>query len=101
MKEKLFQIDNFQLHVLTSPNYLSPAVLPQHLKDRLSKIIQQHILRFAGTSLAQQWHDVLQWMNNNDYTFALNDFKHRTCVLDQHRGESFVTIFPEFQDLYD
>lgn len=97
--QQLFGINDFQLQVLTSPNFLSPAVLPRHHKDRLSGIIQQQIQRFAGTGLAKQWQDVLQWMNNNDYTFALKDFAHRTRVLDTHRNESFETIFPEYKDL--
>lgn len=97
--QQLFGINDFRLTVLTSPNFLSPAVLPRHHKDRLSGIIQQHIQRFAGTGLAKQWQDVLQWMNNNDYTFALKDFAHRTRVLDTHRNESFETIFPEYKDL--
>lgn len=95
-----FDVDDFQVTVLISPHFLSPAVLPQHHKDRLGLAIQKHIQRFAGTRLAKQWHDVLQWMTNNDYSFALKDFIHRTRVLDTHRKESFETTFPEFQDLY-
>jgi organic radical activating enzyme len=99
--QHLFCADDFQVSVMTAPNYFSSAMLPQHHKHRLSKLIQHHISLFKGTGLAQQWQDVLQWMNNNDYTFALNDFKHRTKVLDQHRNESFVNVFPQFKDLIE
>ena len=99
--QQLFGINDFQVQVLTSPNFLSPAVLPQHHKDRLSGIILEHIQRFAGTRLAKQWQDVLQWMNHNDYTFALKDFAYRTRVLDSHRDELFEKVFPEFKDLYE
>lgn len=101
IEQQLFDVDDFQVNVVVSPNFLSPAVLPPHHKDRLSKIIKTHIQRFVGTSLAHQWQDVLQWMNNNDYTFALKDFAHRMGVLDSHRKESFVDVFPEFRDLYE
>jgi len=94
-----FDVDDFQVCVLTSPNFFSPAVLPQHHKDRLRLAIQKHMQRFAGTRLAEQWQDVLQWMNN-DYTFALKDFIHRTQVLDAHRNESFIKVFPQFADIY-
>jgi radical SAM protein with 4Fe4S-binding SPASM domain len=97
----LFGVGDLKVKVLTSPNFLSPAVLPLHHKLRLSNIIQAHIEHLAGTGLADQWQDVLQWMMNNDWTFALTDFAHRTRVLDAHRNESFLTVFPEFQDLYD
>lgn len=95
----LFDVDDFQVSVVVSPIFLSPAVLPQHHKDRLSKIIKNHIQHFAGTGLARQWQDVLQWMNANNYTFALKDFAHRTSVLDAHRKESFVEVFPQYKDL--
>lgn len=97
--QQLFEVDDFQVRVLISPNFLSPAVLPKHHKQRLGEIIQKHIECFAGTRLAKQWHDVLQWMNTNDYTFALKDFAHRTRVLDAHRHESFEAIFPAYRDL--
>ena len=96
---QLFCVDDFYVQVLVAPNFLSPAALPQHHKQRLGNIIQNHIQRFEGTRLAKQWNDVLQWMNNNDYTFALNEFSRRTQVLDAHRSESFETIFPEYKDL--
>lgn len=97
--QQLFRIEDFQVQVLTSPNFLSPAVLPKHHKDRLSNIIKAHIQRLDGTKLAKQWNDVLQWMNKNDYAFALKDFAHRTKILDEHRKESFTLVFPEYKDL--
>lgn len=97
---KLFDIEDFTVNVLVAPNFMSPAVLPRHHKNRLQKIIQKHIHNFDGTRLAQQWQDVLKWMNDNDYTFALDNFKNRTSVLDAHRCQSFVHVFPEFKDLF-
>ena len=97
--EKLFEIDDFSLNVLINPNYLSPAALPQHHKDRLSKSILKHIDRFDKTRLAKKWQDVLSYMMNNDYTHTLSDFTQRTHVLDIHRKESFINVFPEFHDL--
>jgi hypothetical protein len=101
MDQQLFSVEDLQVSVLTSPNFFSPAMLPPHHKDRLSSRIRKHMERVKGTLLASQWNDVLQWMLTNDYTFALNDFKHRTRVLDAHRHESFVDVFPEFKDLYE
>jgi hypothetical protein len=95
----LFGVGDLKVKVLTSPNFLSPAVLPLHHKLRLSNIIQAHIEHLAGTGLADQWQDVLQWMNGYDYSHALKDFAHRTRVLDAHRKESFVSVFPQYRDL--
>ena len=41
----------------------------------------------------------LSFMMNNDYTHTLSDFVQRTHLLDTHRNESFVDVFPEFEDL--
>jgi hypothetical protein len=98
--QKLFGVDDFDVYLLTSPIFLSPSVLPQHHKNRLSILISDHISRFNGTNLALQWQSVLKWMNNNDHTYALVDFENRTKVLDTHRNESFQSVFPEFCDLY-
>lgn len=99
--QHLFSADDFQLQVLSSPNFLSPAALPQHHKARLGHIIAAHIDCFKGTELARQWQNVLTWMRSRDDSFALQDFANRTRVLDSHRNESFVEIFPEFRDLYE
>ena len=99
INQRMFDINDFTVQVLVNPNFLSLAVLPAHHKHRLSDCITKHADQFAGTQLAQQWLYVLQWMNNNDHTFALEDFVHRTRVLDAHRNECFEKIFPQYKDL--
>jgi radical SAM protein with 4Fe4S-binding SPASM domain len=99
INEKLFNPGNLQLTVLIAPNYLSPAALPGHHKQRVSNIILKHIDTLGKIELAKQWQDVLSFMMNNDYTHTLNDFVQKTRVLDAHRNESFVNVFPEFKDL--
>jgi hypothetical protein len=92
-------VADLQVTVLVTPNYLSSAALPAHHKQRLRNIILKHIDTLGEISLAKQWQDVLSYMMNNDYTHLLTDFVQRTRVLDTHRNESFVDVFPEFKDL--
>lgn len=99
--EKLFNAIDLRLRVLITPNYLSPAVLPSHHKKRLSNAILKHIDTLDEIKLITQWQDILSFMMNNDYTHTLNDFVQRTHLLDTHRNESFVNIFPEFEDLLE
>lgn len=99
INQELFNVNDFRVKVMTSPEFLSPAVLPQHHKDRLGHIIREHISRLGKNRLAQEWYNVLQWMGANDYTFALKDFARRTQALDAHRNESFEEIFPDYKDL--
>ncbi len=100
INDSMFTKNDFRCNVLVAPAYLSPAALPQHHKQRLTNMIKKHIDWLGQCTLADQWQDILQFMNNNDYTHTLNDFRHRTLVLDSHRGESFMDVFPEFSDLY-
>lgn len=97
--EQLFDASDLHLSVLISPNYLSPAALPDHHKQRLSNIIRKHIDTLEEIKLITQWQNVLYFMMNNDYTHTLSDFIQRTRLLDSHRNESFVNTFPEFEDL--
>lgn len=86
---------------LTHPNFLSVAALPNHHKQRLTPIVKEHINFLGNSALARQWESMLQYMNNYDYSYSLTEFKQRMQVLDKHRSESFVDVFPQFADLYD
>jgi radical SAM protein with 4Fe4S-binding SPASM domain len=99
INEKLFDANELRLNVLITPHYLSPAALPGHHKQRLRNIILNHIDTLDEIKIIKQWQDVLSFMMNNDYTHTLNDFVQKTHLLDIHRNESFVDIFPEFKDL--
>ena len=59
----------------------------------------KHIDTLGKIKVAKQWQDVLAFMMNNNYTHTLNEFVQRTQVLDAHRNESFVDVFPKFKDL--
>lgn len=50
---------DLHLSVLISPNYLSPAALPDHHKQRLSNIIRKHIDTLEEIKLITQWQNVL------------------------------------------
>lgn len=97
----MFTIDKLSLNTLTSPSFLSVAVLPKHHKQRLNKVIQQHISYLGKSQLAMQWDNLLSYMMNNDVSHAMLEFKNRMKFFDQHRGESFGLVFPQYNDLYD
>ena len=99
---KVLDIKKFSLVVITSPGHLTVQVLPEHHKKRLEHIIAQHINwcnQQSANHLALQWENVLKYMWAEDSTYQLFEFKRLTNSLDQHRGESFIKTFPEFQDL--
>lgn len=98
----IIDISKFSLTVMTGPEHMTVAVLPEKYKHIMSQAIKQHIIwcQNAGAdSLASQWHDVLIYMWDNDSTHLLGEFKRLTLTMDAHRKESFAQVFPIFQDL--
>lgn len=100
LNSKIFNVDDLSMSILTHPMFLSVSALPAHHKKRLGCKIK-HQIKFLGNSkLASEWHSVLQYMTNNDHSYALSEFRQRMQTLDKHRSESFVKVFPQFADLY-
>lgn len=98
----ILDISKFSLTTTISPDHLTVNVLPTRHKERLDKIIKEHIqwcINHNAKTLASQWNDVLQYMWSSDNSHYLGEFVRITKMLDLHRGESFVNVFPEFQDL--
>lgn len=94
-----FAAEDLVINVLTDPVFLSPAAAPDMHKHRLKRIIQDHVCwlnQNGAVALANSWASVLNYMLSNDLSFSLEEFKHRMSILDNHRGESFNEIFPEF-----
>lgn len=98
----ILHISKFSLTILLQPEHLSASVLPLHHKSRLSNLITDHITwcrDHDAVPLAKQWNEVLSHMLNTDLSHVLPEFKRLTTSMDQYRNESFVDVFPEYQDL--
>jgi hypothetical protein len=98
----VLHISKFSLTILLEPEHLSASVLPLHHKSRLSNLITDHITWCCdhdAVPLAKQWNEVLSHMLNTDLSHVLPEFKRLTTSMDQYRNESFVDVFPEYQDL--
>lgn len=81
---------------------MSIQVLPEHHKNRLAVIIQAHIKWCQANlaeELANEWQDVYNFMLASDESYLLSQFKEQTLLLDNHRNESFVEVFPQYADL--
>lgn len=97
-------ITKFSLTTMISPNHLTLRMLPVDHKNTVEEIVRTHIEwceKNNAKSLADQWDKSLKYMWDKDDSQFLSEFKRITRVLDQHRSQSFVDIFPEYADLYD
>lgn len=100
----LVDINQFYLSVMISPEHLTLQVLPDFHKERIEKEIQNHIewcKQHGATNLIHEWRNAARFMKSSTGTQHLVEFNRLTAILDQHRGESFATVFPEFEDLID
>jgi hypothetical protein len=100
---KVLDISKFSLSTMIGPEHLTVCVLPGAYKKRLTTEITDHVdwcYQHQALTLAGQWLDVLNYMNNRDLSHLLPEFKRITEIMDQYRNESFADIFPEYQDLY-
>jgi len=101
-KSKQLSLQNFSLSTMISPVHLTVAVLPDLHKQQLKQIIVDHINYCVinnAKNLALQWQDVVNYMMQNDHSYALPELKKLTIAMDRYRAESFTKIFPEYEDL--
>lgn len=99
----LLDISKFSLVTMTDPKYYSVRALPKHHKQRLESVIIDHLnwcKDITGSAVViKQWKNVLSYMNSEDDSHLLSEFRRLTMLLDQHRNRSFKDTFPEFADL--
>lgn len=98
----LLDISKFKISQIITDSILSIQVLPQHHKDRLANIIRSHSLwcnKNNAQELSDEWLGVLKFMLAQDHSHLLGEFARTTKLLDNHRKESFVEIFPQYADL--
>jgi organic radical activating enzyme len=99
------------VHLLWIPTWLSLRVLPKEDKlevRRLFAELQQwlwdnytHDKEFWETNPYgwKRWEGILDWMDAEDHTNLLPDFREYITTMDTQRGTDFKTTFPELAHL--
>tara|TARA_B100000424_G_C22944458_1_gene502641 strand:+ start:791 stop:1975 length:1185 start_codon:yes stop_codon:yes gene_type:complete len=85
-------IKNIYFNILNHPEYLNIRVLPKNLKVQATKNLTKytHIEKING---------VIDYMNKEDKSYALNKFQNYTLELDRNRKENCKKILPEIGSL--
>lgn len=98
-------------HLVWIPTWLSLRVLPKEDKEEVRALfaeLQQwlwdnytHDEEFWETNPYgwKRWEGILDWMDAEDHTNLLPDFREYISTMDQQRGTSFKSIFPELAHL--
>jgi organic radical activating enzyme len=99
------------VHLLWIPTWLSLRVLPKEDKLEVRKLFAE-LQQWLWDNYTQdaefwevnpygwkRWEGILDWMDKEDHTNLLPDFCEYITTMDQQRGTSFKTTFPELSHL--
>lgn len=99
------------VHLLWIPTWLSLRVLPKEDKLEVRELFAE-LQQWLWDNYTQdaefweinpygwkRWEGILDWMDAEDHTNLLPDFREYITTLDQQRGTDFKTIFPEIAHL--
>ncbi|MCB0364957.1 MAG: radical SAM protein [Bdellovibrionaceae bacterium] len=81
------------------PDHLSITVLPKEKKKIVMDLLWEKPHAFK--KVQRSWNHFCRYMNSEDKTHLLPEFRRFTKILDERRGEDFRQLCPEFSDLMD
>ncbi|HEX9060124.1 MAG TPA: twitch domain-containing radical SAM protein [Clostridia bacterium] len=109
----LIGIDEIWLSILNMPEFYSIKILTPELKIKATGKIEKHIEWLKSQcspeeyinsvrlqELIRQFEVCINYLNSEDWTDKISEFKKYTDKLDELRKESFVEVFPELESLY-
>jgi len=99
------------VHLLWIPTWLSLRVLPKEDKQEV-RILFDNLKEWLWNNFTQdeefwkinpygwkRWEGILDWMDAEDHTYLLPDFREYIVTMDQQRSTNFKKIFPELAHL--
>lgn len=99
------------VHLLWIPTWLSLRVLPEQDKKEIRQMFAElqtwlwdnytHDNEFWETNPYgwKRWEGILDWMDAEDHTNLLPDFREYITTMDRQRGTDFKSTFPELAHL--
>ena len=103
VEEGLIQVQDFNVNILQDPYRYRLDILPDSMKQELTKIYEDHIAWCEPNDHLSRvtggFKGAITFMNSEDRTSFIPEFLKRTTQLDVARKENFFTIFPELQKL--
>lgn len=99
------------VHLLWIPTWLSLRVLPKKDKEEVRQLFLD-LKKWLWDNYSQdqdfwqhnpygwkRWEGILDWMDAEDHTNLLPDFREYITTMDRQRGTDFKSIFPELAHL--
>ena len=107
---KLVVAKVLKINLLNQPNYYNVKILPQDIKDEISKELMdwydEHKDDYKGTrsDTPNKVHKIpglVSYMNSADWGHLAPQFKQYTQWFDAKRNEDFVSVAPRLKDWYE
>lgn len=95
-KVQAYYEDLIYTGLVHEPPYLSIQIYPQFVKEKITKHFLELLKIYGGK--ARRFQDLVAFMNREDKSEYLNQFKRYIKALDQTRNTSFKNTFPELAE---
>jgi hypothetical protein len=103
VEDKLLDIDNIRVNILTHPRHFSITILPTEVKSRIEGQYMGYIEWLkdnkANNNTINAVKGIIDYMNSEDHSNLIPTFKKEIQTIDNVRNESFLEIYPEFNIL--
>lgn len=96
-------------NLLMTPEWMSIQILPNHLKYQAEENLRSFLKEIDNYNM-ESWvrsdylntiPKIINMMYEKDETYRIPEFKKEMQKLDTIRGENFLDVFPELQELYE
>lgn len=86
-------------NIVQEPEYLRLQILPPNIKKDLTEKYKAVANQSNDNVIKDGFNMLINYMNKEDRTDLLPEFKKMTAKIDAVRNENFVDVFPELGDL--
>ena len=103
LSKKFKRIETPQFHLLHYPPQLNPKVLPADFKRKLLQKYSDFLStldRERHKYIVDRLESILRFVADENLNHCFLDFKEYINLLDQQRKTSFLTSFPELQEIF-
>lgn len=110
VEKGLVVVDDLIPHTLKSPAEYNIQVLSKQMKEKVAATYQRHVEwlhTFENQGLEKlhivikEFESIIHYMNAEDRSELLNDFREKTAQLDAMRGENTTDSLPELREILD
>jgi hypothetical protein len=101
VEQKLLNINNIRINILTHPRYFSVTILPEEDKKKVRELYKEYVdwlkENNAQMHVIQNIQGIISYMDSADHTDLLPEFKKQINVIDKLRNENFADTYPELK----